>query len=136
MRAPSQNLKCLEALSELEAEEADKFVRRDRAYRTPTQIDAEGEKIMLELPEMLDSELRIYPNPTRDCSWQCRLWTACVQQDDGADYEHELEMSTVQRTNVSPSQDTEDDTSWRKHLPSQEEVSQLVQKEQQLGRLL
>ena len=136
-RAPTQNINCLEALRELEKPNADKFIRRDIAMRTPDQIQAEAIKIAQEAQEMLDPNLLLYPNPTRDCSWQCRLWTACVLQDDGGDYEHEIAMTTVSRSSTSPSetQDTQDETSWRKYLPSPQELEQLRQKEEQLGRL-
>ncbi len=43
-----------------------------------------------------------YPNPTKDCSWDCEFLPICVQMDDGSDYEYTIE--TIYRR--KPSEDT------------------------------
>jgi PD-(D/E)XK nuclease superfamily len=67
----------------------DQFVRRDIAYRNSSYIDSEESRIKAELIDILNPDLSIYPNPTRDCGY-CQLLQACISKDDGSDYEHEL----------------------------------------------
>lgn len=111
--APPENIEFLNWLSEQESEDQDPFIRRDWIYRSDHQIAAEGEKILMEVPEMLNPDLPLYPNPTRDCSWDCRFMSPCIVMDDGGDWEADIEGITVQRE--------EDLKTWRQHLkpPSQ-----------------
>jgi hypothetical protein len=42
---------------------------------------------MGELQLMLNSDLYLYPNPTRDCIWDCPLRHVCLAIDDGRNSE-------------------------------------------------
>lgn len=87
----------------------DMFVRRDKIRRNEHQIQAEGEKILLEVSEMLNPELPLYPNPDRTCAFMCPFHGPCVSIDDGSDFQYELEIMMTER-------DKEYDR-WRKYLP-------------------
>lgn len=109
-KAPIAAVDFLNWLNEQETSSQDKFVRRDLVYRNEHQIEAEGQKILMEVEDMINPELPLYPNPTRECGHMCDFNTACISLDDGSDWQGELEMSFESRnTNYE---------SWRKFLPS------------------
>lgn len=91
LRAPKENVDFLNWLAEQETDTQDRFIRRDRIYRNKHQAEAEGTKLLLELEEMLNPNLPLYPSPTRDCGHLCAFQTACVSLDDGSDWQAELE---------------------------------------------
>jgi len=107
---PADNLRYLNKLVTEEEDDADSFIRRDKIYRNEHQVAAQGEKILLEVEDMLREELPLYPNPSKDCTWLCPLESACVAMDDGSDYEGLLNSLTVNREEVSDK--------WRNHLPN------------------
>ncbi len=106
-KAPSKNIECLNHLATLEDEDADKFIRRDKVFRNEYAAEVEGAKILLELEDMLNPDLPLYNNATRDCGW-CSFQGACYSFDDGSDWESILIETTVQRE--------EEYDSWRQHL--------------------
>lgn len=108
LKAPSLNVEHLNWLNESEDDSQDKFIRRDYIYRNEHQIESEGTKILMELPEMLDPNLPLYPNPTRECGNLCSFNSACISMDDGSDWEHELQLEFVSKE--------QDFDSWRKYL--------------------
>lgn len=108
-RAPGSNIKFLNELLENENESGDKFIRRDIIERNEQQSASEGVKILLECEDMLNPNLPLYPNPTRDCNWDCPFKTPCISLDDGSDFEYELEIG------YTKAQERGTDT-WRKHL--------------------
>jgi len=107
-RAPQTNVNCLNELAARETPDRDDFIRRSRTRRTPEQIRAEGTKILMEVEDMCNPNLPLYPNPTRDCSWDCNLQDICLMMDRDDDWEHQLQEATVQRT--------EENTEWRQYL--------------------
>ncbi len=82
----------LEYLKEEETPDADKFVRRDFVYRNETELASWEEQAGYQVLEMLSRTTSGYffPNPTRDCSWDCDFQTACLAMNDGSDYEQML----------------------------------------------
>lgn len=114
-KTPKDNVDFLNYLASMEGEHGDKYIQRDFLERNEYQIAAEGEKILMEVPEMLDTSMPLYPNPTRDCSWDCDFKTACLMIDDGSDWEYELSESTQKR-------DLEE-TKWRLQLNLPEMVN-------------
>jgi hypothetical protein len=76
----------LNHLASLETPDADHFIRRDIVRRNVQFCLSEQEKIAQEVNEMLNPKLPMYPNPTKDCSWECPFRTPCLMQDDGSDY--------------------------------------------------
>ena len=106
---PSENLTFLNFLAQEEGPDADKFIRRDKVYRNQYSFQSEGTKILLEVEDMLNPDLPLYPNPTRDCAYMCPFMHACLSLDDGSDYEYELSLAHASR---GPENDQ-----WRLHLP-------------------
>lgn len=108
LNAPKDQVDFLNWLVNQESLEADKFIRRDKVYRNFHQAEAEGVKILMEVEEMLNPELALYPNPDRTCAFMCPFNGACVSIDDGSDWEHELGILMQPR---EPQYD-----SWRKFV--------------------
>lgn len=94
-QAPKKNQEFLDALMDMEEPDSDKFIRRDVVRRNESFVAAEHAKIVMEGYEMLNPELYIYPNPTRDCSWDCPFKSACIAYDDGSDYQYILDEEFV-----------------------------------------
>ena len=95
--APAENVKYLNKLAMAETPDMDAFIRRDRVYRNFHSVAAEGAKIMMEVEEMLNPDLPLYPNPTRQCAMECPFGSACVSIDDGSDWEYELNLTMEPR---------------------------------------
>jgi len=96
-RYPYENQLFLEYLKTQESQNADELIKRDYVERNQQQSDSEYQKILMEASEMLNPELPIYPNPTRDCSWQCTFNGACVAYDAGEDWQSHIADSTMSR---------------------------------------
>lgn len=109
LNAPKANVDYLNRLAEEEDENQDRFVRRDKIFRNAFQAESEGTKLLLELEEMLNPDLPLYPNPTRECGHMCSFSNACVSMDDGGDWEYELQIGFRQKD--------ADFDHWRKYLP-------------------
>lgn len=108
-KAPLDYIDFLNYLATQEDMDRDKFVRRDRVYRNAQQCQAEAVKILMEVEEMLNPDLALYPNPDRTCQFMCPFNGACVSLDDGSDWQYELDILMAPR-------DKEYDT-WRQYLP-------------------
>jgi hypothetical protein len=113
-KAPFDIVDALNHYSAQEELESNRFVRRDRLYRNSHQCEAEGVKILLEAADMLNPQLDLYPNPTRDCSF-CSFKGPCISIDSGEDWEQELALFFKTREPVYDS--------WRQHLPTLEELN-------------
>lgn len=100
LKAPKVNVDTLNHLTMKETQESDIFVRRNKAERNEHQCQAEGTKILMEAEEMLNPDLPLYPNPTRDCVYLCPFNGPCVGLDAGEDWEGELKALMVTRDPV------------------------------------
>ncbi len=107
-KAPAANVRRLNDFAEAETEHRDAYIIRDLVSRNPHQIAAEGAKILMECEDILNPNLPMYPNPSRDCHW-CPFLSPCISLDDGSDWESDLEVLTQKRA--------EDYTPWRPYLP-------------------
>ena len=107
-KAPRAVINCLNDLSARESENRDDFIRRTRTRRTELQQQSEGTKILMEIEDMCNPDLPLYPNPTRDCSWDCSLMDICLMIDRDDDWGDLLSELTVQRV--------EENKGWRRHL--------------------
>lgn len=92
--APQSNRACLSELESQETENRDPYIRRDITARTAEQLASKQLQILVEVAEMLDPDLPIYPNPSNACSW-CNMQDICLAQDDGSDWKAMLEEVTV-----------------------------------------
>lgn len=95
--APIKNRELLDTLLEAEHLDSDRFIRRDAVRRNESFVQAEHAKIVMEGYDMLNPHLNIYPNPTRDCAWDCSFRSACVAYDDGSDYEYILQEEFIEK---------------------------------------
>lgn len=93
---PDKYLDMLATLGNAQDEYGDKFVRREVLRINDKQREAEQEKIVQEVLDMLDPDLPLYPNPTKDCSWDCPFKAPCLALDDGGDFEHLLNTEYTQ----------------------------------------
>jgi hypothetical protein len=115
-KASDKHLNMLYHLAMQEDDHYDPFIRRDFTERNEHQLQAEGEKILLELEDMLDPNLPLYPNPTRSCGYMCPFFGPCIAFDDGGDWEQLLEETTIDKGL------REESEHWRRHLPVLEEM--------------
>jgi len=92
-RIPAQYVEFLDWLAEQQGDWGDRFVRRDIIRRNPHARRAEEQKILDEVLDMLDPGLPLYPNPTRDCTWDCPFKDPCIAMDDGSDMDFLLKTS-------------------------------------------
>jgi len=86
---PSKYIEFLDLLAEKEQPEGDEFIRLDQVHRNLFSKEKTYEYIIQEVSEMLNPDLPLYPNPTRDCSWDCTEFRpVCLAMDEGDDYEY------------------------------------------------
>lgn len=84
---PNAYIEFLNDLAGMETLEGDKFIRWDKVTRNETAKISFYHNMIAEVTEMLNPQLALYPNPTRDCSWDCSARSVCLAMDDGGDYE-------------------------------------------------
>lgn len=75
----------LQHLFDQEEEYASPFVRRDFIDRSPEELESFERNLYLQLGEYLNLSLPIYPNPTRNCAWDCDFRTPCLALEMGSD---------------------------------------------------
>lgn len=114
-KAPVANREYLEYLATQETADKDKYIQREYVYRNEHMAQMEAQKVLLELEDMMNPDLPLYPNPTRECSRMCSFLGACVSFDDGGDWETNLESQYAER-------DQGADRYWRKRMPSAEAI--------------
>jgi len=105
-RAPKDYVDFLNTIAAQENPDYDGFVRRDKILRNQQSLQSEGVKILMEVTDMLNPELPLYPNPDRMCHW-CDMREACINLDDGSDWESEIE------DNFEPSEHQRGRDPWR-----------------------
>lgn len=118
-KAPPENREFLNTLSMRETENRDRYIQREYVTRNAHQCDAEAEKIILELEDMLNPNLPLYPNPVRQCPFMCSFLGTCVTMDDGGDWETSLSMEFDQR-------DQAGERFWRNRLPAVDKLQAFV----------
>lgn len=87
---PSKYVGFLNYLASQETAEGDKFIKRETIYRNETFAHNVEREIFAEIYDMLDPDIQLYPNPTRDCLWDCNYRAVSLAMDDGSDYEYML----------------------------------------------
>lgn len=84
---PSDYTEFLNYLAEKETPEGDAYIRRDPVYRNLHAKENAYKHIWQEVFEMITPDLFIYPNPTRDCIWDCAEFRPiCLAMDEGDDW--------------------------------------------------
>jgi hypothetical protein len=82
-KAPNKYIEMLNNLAMMEEPEGDRFIRWDFVTRNDEQKLATYKNILAETKMMLDTSLHLFPNPTRDCGWDCPFREACIATDQG-----------------------------------------------------
>jgi hypothetical protein len=117
-KIPRKYREILETLKAQETPEGDRFIIQNLVRRNEHAALAEVSKIAAQTIDMLNPELPLYPNPTRDCIWDCSFRSVCLAMDDGSDYQYMLESEFVTRNEEDP---------WRSRIkwPDQEPMEQV-----------
>lgn len=84
---PANYAKYLDLLLEQETIDGDRFIRWDKVRRNDSFKQSEYDLIVTEGLEMLNKDLPLYPNPTRDCATDCNFRSVCLSRRDGSDWE-------------------------------------------------
>lgn len=126
--APKANQEKYVALMMQENENKDRYILREKLPRGSHMLESEAQKILLELEDMINPNLPLYPNPTRECSRMCSFMSACVSMDDGGDWENDLQLNYSERDQAA-------DRMWRRRLPSPEQLKRIRDEGKQLPRL-
>ncbi len=108
-KASSKHVDRLNDFAMRETEDRDDYIKRGRTRRNKYQQQAEGTRILMEVEDMINPDLPLYTNMTRDCLWDCSLRDICLMVDRDDDWEDTLRDMTVQRV--------EETDGWRQHLP-------------------
>lgn len=82
-KAPNKLIEMLNHLADMETAEGDRFIRWDFVQRNDAQKIATYNNIMAEARMMIDMHLFLFPNPTRDCGWDCPFREMCIAMDQG-----------------------------------------------------
>ena len=80
-------------------------------HRSQTHIENTYDHIIAEGKEMLNPNIAIYPNFTKDCSWDCQFKDACLSLEDIGDCEFYMDLYETRE------EDNDDDVKpWRLNL--------------------
>ena len=102
-KAPDENIQFLKRLGMAEDEWKDPYIQIDKVSRNARRGESEGATLLLELEDMLNPDLPLYPNKGRFClnTWKpelsCPFVSPCTSLDDGSDWVTELELTTEPR---------------------------------------
>ncbi|MCA1799955.1 MAG: PD-(D/E)XK nuclease family protein [Actinobacteria bacterium] len=89
-KVPVKYIDFVKEMQQREKSDGDKFILSTYVRRSDAALNTEFFRIHEELGDMLNPDLPLYPNPTRDCFWDCPVRTVCIAMDDGGDYEQLL----------------------------------------------
>lgn len=88
---PSKYTDILNHFKSQETPEGDRFIKRETIYRNETFAKNVEREIFAEIYDMIDPNISLYPNPTRDCLWDCNYRAISLAMDDGSDYEYMMQ---------------------------------------------
>lgn len=81
--APKKYIDFLNHMATLEHPEGDRFIRWDLVTRNKEQKESTFQHVLGEVQLMIDPDLYLFPNPTRDCIWDCPFREHCIMMDKG-----------------------------------------------------
>jgi hypothetical protein len=119
--APAENIACLNKYRSAENEDRDRFITRHYIERNEFQMRAFEQKVLMELEDIANPDLPMYPNATHTCDYSCPLQAACLAMDDGSDWEGILDSMTIS-TGDGLTQREKEQAQWRIALPEPHEV--------------
>jgi len=106
----------IKALMEKESDNGDDFIRIDYVRRNKYHRANEYPKLLAEGFEMLNVNTPIYPNPTKDCGWDCDFRAPCLAMDGGMDFEYMIKQNYEKKQG--------DDYPWEKKIKYPQNQSQ------------
>jgi hypothetical protein len=114
-KAPAKIIDFLNHLAAEETPEGDRFVRWDLVTRNHAQKVSTYHHIMGEVELQTNPDLYLFPNPTRDCIWDCPFRNACIMTDRGEveAVKQWIEENFEQR----PREEDGNIDEWRKNIP-------------------
>jgi hypothetical protein len=84
------------------------WFRRTQIHRSPHEMKEMGERISMEAMDMVDPNIRLYPNPSRfSCRW-CPFRTPCLMVNDGSDVQWILNSNFRKGSYVDPDDETDE----------------------------
>jgi hypothetical protein len=95
-KVPGSYVEILDHFAQQQTYNGDNFIRRDTVRRNRAQWESTENQILQVVLDMLSPGLPMYPNPTRDCSWDCPFKEPCLAMDDGSDSSYLLRTAYVQ----------------------------------------
>lgn len=113
-KAPNKVIEMLNHLATIETPEGDRFIRWDNVTRSDAQKVATYKHIMGEVALMVNPNLYLFPNPTRDCSWDCPFREICIAEDDGRLDDAQTLLNC--EFEVRPNNDESNHDDWKKRL--------------------
>ena len=106
---PEKHVAALNHFNSFESEESDRFIRRDRITRRPEALINVVKRILMEVEDMLDPQLPIYPSPGFQCRTMCSFVNPCIEKENDDDFEYTLRQDYDKRT-------YDERHTWKRHL--------------------
>jgi len=100
-KVPSEYEPFLDKLFQKEKEEGDAYISCVLAERNVHQKDAWHQHLKDQVMEMIDPYLALYPNPTKDCSWDCDFRATCQLMDTDGDFAFTIGNTYETRTETA-----------------------------------
>jgi len=120
--APQENILAYNRFCASEDEDKDRFIVRTREERTMRQLESFDLKVRMEIEDITNPNIALYPNPTWTCASMCPLQAACVAMDDGVDW-HQIIDAYSRPTSDGLTQREKEQVRWRTQLPEPQEVT-------------
>ena len=114
-KAPKKMIDFLNTLAALETPEGDRFIRWDLVTRNREQKISTYHHIIAEAKMQIDPDLYLFPNPTRDCIWDCNFREACLMMDRGQDKDAKIWLDTY--FEPRPREEDGNIEPWRVNIP-------------------
>lgn len=110
---PEKYVEFLNTLSERETPEGNEFIRSDEVERNMDAKVSTYNHIWNEVREMINPDIAIYPNPTRDCSWDCTEFRpVCIAMDEGDDWQYLIEQFYRRKESEHGNEEWRERISW------------------------
>lgn len=111
--SPEACIDMLNMLEDKKSDNGDDFIRYDYVPRNEFHKQRTYEYIIAVGKEILNPSTILYPNPTRDCAWDCPFQAMCVAMDEGADWEYYIDEFEVRNETMN-----DEVPRWEKNLYS------------------
>ena len=114
-KAPAKLVEYLNYLAGEETPEGDRFIRWDLVTRNKEQKISTYHHIQAEVDLMIRPDQHLFPNPTRDCIWDCPFRDACLMMDRGQ--QDQVQAWLDEYFEPRPREEDGNIDPWRKNIP-------------------